>query len=1191
MNEWIGGMPTKAALLLVAAQDGGPIVGARVFADALLERPSASGAAERHRMPLGNLVTDHLGYASWDLDPVARRLALSQASEETALVLASIRVYFAGPAGIEHELVDDEQRSSEAFFKRILVDRAGLTLGGVGDNASIQSPRLVDLQLSPGSVSSAVTHVLGEDGCQALLPSSATALTYNVTQYVRAGQARRIGVSPGDGAPSNAPISIAMRANEILNLGISKGVEAALSSAAPKGAKTGGPKTPLAELESIPLPASAAVGMEVTYRVQWVPAGHGLGDLVASLPLAPGEMTRISVVEWERSAVDSRIDSSQVADSLDHELVHDRLVDDAVRGAVHEWQRGGTAGAAFKLGPLSIGGGYSTSSGDRSVTLETVNRLADQIGQRSSSLRQLRSSVIVESHQQELATGTSRVIRNYNHSHSLTILYYAVLRHFRVSVEPVAVRPTLMLRRSMPAFSIESVFKYRPQIAESLLDESLRPSLEVAERYAAYEMAKAQNLLVLEPEQSSGDVIVREIWIATRSGQLTNEASGYLIVYVGYRPDPTEPLRFVSLLRQDFDRNELSNDGFMMTANADDLIASRLSEYAEDGLPTGDVRLSDLRSVHMNIYPYPNGSDEKTHIHFTSIQAFAVDGDGVQYPLFAVPLDRTAPAGGLEVKARVDGVRLPAKRPVDPVISNDERIGTMRLLAHLNANLAHYWTSIWAGEDSATRRRLLRDTEITIAGQKGVPLLDVVDNDLLDVVDDACVFPIRADVSDGVLRDLSGIDMAVRSERLLSLPTRGVFAEAKLGSCNASEIIDDTRFWDWQKSPIPDAADPMAPIDLGSRRDRPDLTPAALPASGVTIVQPPATDPVSTAGAIGLLSQSGLFRNQDASELVKSLTESLKTPAPAADDPKVKGSGPGKSKDGKAGDDPKKDVADDKTNAPTGKNDEASGDGEVPSLGADAGALVGQVSNPTSGPSVPAPSNPSVPAPSSPSKPKKSASYEGGLLRPITVRVSINGTQYRPAYFRVVASRHDPVSKDEASKGVASISQHLYFPDDEPVLRVDPSWKSVHVRLTDGGFLGSGPQLTSPPNIEIRVDDVGAVGSLGRAGARVNFKWKTTTVERDIDLTVEAGRRVEDHQSRGETDRVTNEIGGELGLPESKYGTVSLKGTRITGNEKATSSSGTKEDKNSATVTEKWKFVVQVIDLSLPPDVEWTPVD
>ena len=39
----------------------------------------------------------------------------------------------------------------------------------------------------------------------------------------------------------------------------------------------------------------------------------------------------------------------------------------------------------------------------------------------------------------------------------------------------------------------------------------------------------------------------------------------------------------------------------------------------------------------------------------------------------------------------------------------------------------------------------------------------------------------------------------------MSLPTRGVFGEAKLGHCNASEELDDTKFWNWQTSPIPNS--------------------------------------------------------------------------------------------------------------------------------------------------------------------------------------------------------------------------------------------------------------------------------------------------------------------------------------------------------------------------------------------------
>jgi len=39
------------------------------------------------------------------------------------------------------------------------------------------------------------------------------------------------------------------------------------------------------------------------------------------------------------------------------------------------------------------------------------------------------------------------------------------------------------------------------------------------------------------------------------------------------------------------------------------------------------------------------------------------------------------------------------------------------------------------------------------------------------------------------------------------LPTRGVLGEAVLGQCASAEKIDLTRFWNWQDSPIPQAAD------------------------------------------------------------------------------------------------------------------------------------------------------------------------------------------------------------------------------------------------------------------------------------------------------------------------------------------------------------------------------------------------
>ncbi|WP_035354424.1 hypothetical protein [Edaphobacter aggregans] len=57
-------------------------------------------------------------------------------------------------------------------------------------------------------------------------------------------------------------------------------------------------------------------------------------------------------------------------------------------------------------------------------------------------------------------------------------------------------------------------------------------------------------------------------------------------------------------------------------------------------------------------------------------------------------------------------------------------------------------------------------------------------------------------------------------ERLISLPTRGIFAEAKLGHCNVAEEIDETRFWRWDEHPLPFVASEIAPQTSGNSTRR-----------------------------------------------------------------------------------------------------------------------------------------------------------------------------------------------------------------------------------------------------------------------------------------------------------------------------------------------------------------------------------
>jgi len=89
-----------------------------------------------------------------------------------------------------------------------------------------------------------------------------------------------------------------------------------------------------------------------------------------------------------------------------------------------------------------------------------------------------------------------------------------------------------------------------------------------------------------------------------------------------------------------------------------------------------------------------------------------------------------------------------------------------------------------------------------------------------------------------------------RDARIVTLPTPGVFAESQLGGCNACERIDNTRFWDWQRSPIPEDAPAITEAMLASRyqSEAQSLTPTVSNLTPQPIQMPPQPQPMITLG-------------------------------------------------------------------------------------------------------------------------------------------------------------------------------------------------------------------------------------------------------------------------------------------------------------------------------------------------------
>jgi len=244
------------------------------------------------------------------------------------------------------------------------------------------------------------------------------------------------------------------------------------------------------------------------------------------------------------------------------------------------------------------------------------------------------------------------------------------------------------------------------------------------------------------------------------------------------------------------------------------------------------------------------------------------------------------------VTLATDGVALPTPLSTEETrnLRNEDRELAARLVKHLNSNLERYHRALWLFMDADRRYMLLDGFLAPNAGGKSVA--SVVENRVIGIAGNSLIMPVapghKLDPGYEVrpLLDDHGepeVDDEgnVRYEPVVlldhyqpltpappyrvSVPTRGVFAEAVMGACNSCEKKDETRFWRWEESPNPDEPTPINPITTGTPQwhEQTGLTPTPFPTPMVNIQNAPAApEPGATlAGAFDLLGKAGVFKD------------------------------------------------------------------------------------------------------------------------------------------------------------------------------------------------------------------------------------------------------------------------------------------------------------------------------------------
>lgn len=756
--------------------------------------------------PLAVLLTDRAGYVSFDAqgaqrDPQSFRLRSPLFEKEHSIYPASIN-----PTGPSFVVFADAP--------------AGAAMGhnAVG---SVQNPDLQDLAASPQS--------FGDNG------SSATATEC--------------------GAP--APAQAASRDVLFMRVVLDSCSDNLDWPERPTGMKVDG-TTSLAEETSLP------TAKLVMLHQQWRYVGRTLGDIIYSLPLAPGETVQLATIEWSRSDSISRADQTASAEFLSHDLTRDRTITDTVQAAVKESQSGysimggtatsSSAGAAIdfsKLGgessfPLNIdagvsglisaAGSVSNSSGKRDIQADATQTLHDHVNQASWVTRSLNSTVVVQASQAESNTVQTRAVTNNNRCHTLTVQYYEVLRTFLVSTFSDDVEAAVLVPYENIAFTPQAVITHRIALQLTLLLPELKPAFEALARST------------LTPElykESKPPAPKKEPVFAEGSHDLEVDPRGVRHTQLEIQKGSKVKLTATGTITigQILGDNEFSPDG--------------KDEEAEAAYPAVGKRKYSLVCRIGNAW-YQGGvskefvAGEEGQLLLQANDTKLDDNDGK----WEVTVDVTKPAPAS-----------PQPQPEDPTANSfskvqDEALGKL-LVRHISDNATFYTRAVWALMDPAQRRELLekylKENRTLLACLLDTPV--VAFGNWLVFAKASSSPPEKVPVGDN------------RRDQFVSLPSRGLLAEAELGRCNACEKRDITRASDWPLT-IPTPITGVKPGPTGQPPTIPQ--PSSLPAPVVAIQQAPsAPDPSALAGALTLLGQANLFRDMSGLQQVQALLHDL----------------------------------------------------------------------------------------------------------------------------------------------------------------------------------------------------------------------------------------------------------------------------------------------------------------------------
>lgn len=779
---------------------------------------------------LSTLKANKFGYLSFDIKKYHPQINIDEISD---LQL----VYGTGESNnIEYSILGDIKKLGDHVINlNVDVNKINILTTNINGVLSIESPDVDDWQHSPGSFAENKDRKTGDGACEDLYLSDHSIQEYRHRTLIRKPKLSKL---------TKVPNSDSYLAN-FEKFNHSNWTRTVIT-----------PDKLEVEVRS---------GYINEYKTTWNFMGHSLGQILYSLPLAPCESVKLAVIDWSRNDIATRNEKTEFGEQLDHELRRDRNIEDTMTTALQESMTSVTASTQFGFTGFGASGGVSYGTSSQNSQAKAAQDLMDKVVQAASSLRSINSTVVVQASQAESERIETRTVTNHNHCHSLTVMYYEVLKHYLVKTEWVKKIPVVLIPHPVKEFNQNLAFCKRHILKEVLLDKDLKDAFNYLElqdtdvvpvtsssnnRSLGNNLQKIKFTITLKSPVSTRDKytvalnFVIKLKAEERPGA-NSQRRKYLVLRWSEKVDISgedNTVEFVTDLinakigYQEFTQNIYNSNDF---SNIDNFTQVDLTpeKTLVSILELEKFQILSFGSNKLNQYgTYDNDSytDLISEINGFRIEVLTDSTDTFKTAITLFPKESN------DSKWQVfDENTLKSIVGLPPAISSSSSGYVIQvskntivdqLLGHLNCNRHYYNRMLWLYDDPELRTLYLDGLR-----NGDISLLDVVMNEPLGIQGDSIIYPLTH------IEEIRDSDEPLEVvSKIISFPTKGVFAESKLGHCNSCEERDPSKYWDWKESPCDcDQTPEIAPISSGSRYQQPNVNPTNFPSNVLNVVNPP----------------------------------------------------------------------------------------------------------------------------------------------------------------------------------------------------------------------------------------------------------------------------------------------------------------------------------------------------------------